>query len=155
MNTYDETDFKSRLLDEYKILQDKIDKIGAFRFTIKGWSVTAVIAAPLATSSKGLATTLIISVGLVLMLIFFFLLEYEQVMLSRLFGNRAGRLEDAFRGISRGKGEQVQRALPVPYTAHELVLSGRHKRSPDRGPDDRQAADKWRAIRQAHFGFYL
>jgi len=42
---FDEADFKQRLTDEYKILQDKIDKIGGFRFTIKGWSVTAVIAA--------------------------------------------------------------------------------------------------------------
>ena len=36
------------MIDEYKILQDKIDKIGGFRFTIKGWSVTAVIAANIA-----------------------------------------------------------------------------------------------------------
>ncbi|WP_157477658.1 hypothetical protein [Granulicella tundricola] len=31
-----------RLGDEYKILQDKIDKIGAFRVTIKGFSATAL-----------------------------------------------------------------------------------------------------------------
>jgi hypothetical protein len=37
--------FVNRLADEYKILQDKIDKIGAFRFTIKGWSITVIIAA--------------------------------------------------------------------------------------------------------------
>ena len=27
-------------LEEYKILQDKIDKIGDFRFKIKGWTIT-------------------------------------------------------------------------------------------------------------------
>ncbi len=31
-----ETEFVDQLEGEYKILQDKIDKIGAFRFTIKG-----------------------------------------------------------------------------------------------------------------------
>ena len=39
------------MTDEYKILQDKIDKIGGFRFTIKGWSVTAVVAATAAASA--------------------------------------------------------------------------------------------------------
>lgn len=48
---FDEADFKARLIDEYKILQDKIDKIGGFRFTIKGWSVTAVIAASAASTT--------------------------------------------------------------------------------------------------------
>jgi hypothetical protein len=33
------------MMDEYKILQDKIDKIGGFRFTVKGWSVTITTAA--------------------------------------------------------------------------------------------------------------
>jgi len=74
--TYDETEFKSRLTDEYKILQDKIDKIGAFRFTIKGWSVTAVVAASAAgAASKSLSTVFTLSVALVFMLIFFFFLR--------------------------------------------------------------------------------
>ncbi|MGB6942140.1 MAG: hypothetical protein WBE37_07090 [Bryobacteraceae bacterium] len=37
-------DLLDQLSSEYKILQDKIDKIGAFKFTIRGWSVTIVIA---------------------------------------------------------------------------------------------------------------
>lgn len=32
-----ETEFLDKLENEYKILQDKIDKIGAFRCTIKRW----------------------------------------------------------------------------------------------------------------------
>ena len=94
---YDEDEFKKRLTDEYKILQDKIDKIGAFRFTIKGWSVTAVVAASAAgAASKSLSTVLTLSGGLIVMLIFFFFLEYEQVLLSRLYAARAGSIEDAF-----------------------------------------------------------
>ena len=41
------------LSDEYKILQDKIDKIGAFRFTIKGWSVTVIAVSVAAGSAFG------------------------------------------------------------------------------------------------------
>jgi hypothetical protein len=51
---FEPDDFKKRLTDEYKILQDKIDKIGSFRFTIKGWSVSAVLAA---SAAAGSATT--------------------------------------------------------------------------------------------------
>jgi len=162
MNSYDERDFKGRLSEEYKILQDKIDKIGAFRFTIKGWSITAVIAASAAASGKGLATAFTISLGLVLMLIFFFLLEYEQVRCSRLFGDRAGRLEDAFKKISLGKGREVYADLPVPHTAHELVWAGHRTKSFGRGPQYREGTkawkgwvEKWHASRQAHFGFYV
>jgi hypothetical protein len=162
--TYDEADFKGLLSDEYKILQDKIDKIGGFRFTIKGWSVTAVIAASAAASaSKSLSTVCTISLGLVLMLSFFFWLEFEQVRLSRLFGSRAGRLEDAFRRISRGKGKEVHAIFPVPYTAHELVLSS-HRPRPLHGRGQQHSAtlqsptpwaDRWHVCRQAHIGFYI
>ena len=34
--------YRGRLAEEYKILQEKMDKIGGFRITIKGWSATAV-----------------------------------------------------------------------------------------------------------------
>src|SRR6266849_962940 len=100
-----EKDLVGRLADEYKILQDKIDKIGAFRFTIKGWSVTVVIAAGAAgANTQSLLAALTLSVGAAVMLWFFFQLELEQVRLSRLFGYRAGRLEEAFRKIDLGKG---------------------------------------------------
>src|SRR6267154_5661686 len=46
-----ETEFVDKLENEYKILQDKIDKIGAFRFTIKGWSITVILAAAFAGAS--------------------------------------------------------------------------------------------------------
>ena len=48
-----EEEIVSRLADEYRIIQDKIDKIGAFRFTIKGWSVTVIIGA-IAAGAVGL-----------------------------------------------------------------------------------------------------
>ena len=65
---------------EYQILQDKLDKIGAFRFTIKGWSVTvtaASLAAATATNASALVATLPLFIALV-----FFLLEWRQHRLS-------------------------------------------------------------------------
>lgn len=153
---YDENDFKERLSDEYKILQDKIDKIGAFRFTIKGWSVTAVIAAVIAASASGtpdksMAVACTISLGLLLMLIFFFWLEFEQVRLSRLFGYRAGEIEEAFKKIDRGKGRELSAVFPVPFTAHAVALAGRGRQL--------QGSSKWaerrRICKQAHALFYI
>lgn len=156
----DETEFKDRLSDEYKILQDKIDKIGAFRFTIKGWSITAVVGALATASGRRLSTTLILALGLVSMMFFFFWLEYEQVRLSRLFGARAARIEDAFRRISRSKA--IFASFPVPFTAHELGLAGHHQKL--RGRSQRPAAapkaskpsgERWRICKQAHIVFYF
>jgi hypothetical protein len=158
---YDEDNFKSRLFDEYRILQDKMDKIGAFRFTVKGWSITAVIAASAAANGKSLATVFTISIGLVVMLDFFLLVEREQVRWSTIFGNRAGRIEDAFTKVRHGKGLDVYGTFPVPYTAHELVLAAHRRRTPPQKPGikDRQKTEirayKWRECRQAHVEFYV
>jgi hypothetical protein len=163
--TYDVGSLKGRLSDEYKILQDKIDKIGSFRFTIKGWSVTAVIAASAAASTTGrLTTALTVSVGLVLMLAFFFWLEFEQVRLSWLFGDRAARVEDAFRQIDRGKGMEVHVLFRVPYTAHESALAGyRRKSQPERYRGQKSTestqrsrwAERWHISLKADILFYL
>jgi hypothetical protein len=118
---FDEADFKRRLADEYKILQDKIDKIGGFRFTIKGWSVTAVIAASAAGSaSRNPLTVTTVSLGLAFMLWFFFRFELEQVKLSRLFGDRVRALEETFRTLDRNKGTTTSAPILVPYTGHEI-----------------------------------
>jgi hypothetical protein len=158
---FDESDFKNRLSDEYKILQDKIDKIGGFRFTIKGWSITAVVAGIGIGGKSGLATACVVALGLVVMLFFFFSLEHEQVKQSRLFGNRARQIEDAFRRIRRGKGEEVFASFPVPYLAHDLVLAKVQERSKSRGSGSslptnpsEQGNTRWRSLKEAHIGLY-
>ena len=158
------TDYKSRLLDEYKILQDKIDKIGAFRFTIKGWAITAVVGASAAgTTTKSLLTGLTICLGLALLLGIFFYLEFEQVKLSRLFGNRARRLESTFRQIDRGLIAKRSARISVPYIASEIALASHRQSSPSQA-GSRQAheanrsfkwAEFWHVGRQAHVFLYL
>lgn len=158
-------DFIRRLGDEYKMLQDKIDKIGAFRFTIKGWSVTAVIAASAASSNaKSLITILTVSSGLAIMVAFFFWIELEQVKLSRLFGDRARRLENAFVRIDRKRGELAKLPFPVPFTVNEIAFAGARRRVLHSGrlnqiedplPLSRRLADGWRLWRRTHVFFYM
>jgi hypothetical protein len=164
---FDEAEFRRRLADEYKILQEKIDKIGGFRFTIKGWSVTAVIAASAAGSaSKSLLTVITISVGLAFMLWFFFRFELEQVRLSRLFGERARTLEETFRNLDRNKGTTTRAPIVVPYTAHEIgqaKYKGKQRllaEQASRGSFQIAALRSrwvrwWHVLEQAHIYFYL
>jgi hypothetical protein len=122
-------DLKKRLTDEYKILQDKIDKIGAFRFTIEGWAVAAVGAAVAAASAtKSLAVASFVSSGLAILVVFFFNFEVEQVRLSRLFGSLAGKIERAFHEIDT---QGLRRVFQSPVIGREIVKAKeirRHRR---------------------------
>ena len=162
---FDEAEFKRRLADEYKILQDKMDKIGGFRFTIKGWSVTAVIAASAAGSaSKSLLTVITISVGLAFMLLFFFWFELEQVKLSRLFGDRVRKLEGTFKVLDRSKGTTASAPTLVLYIAHEIgqakykqrLLAEEASRRPFKFGEIWDAwVKRWQVFKQADVSFYL
>lgn len=161
---FDDADFKKRLIDEYKILQDKMDKIGGFRFTIKGWSVTAVIAASAAGSTASLLTVTMIGIGLAFMLCFFFLFEFQQVKLSRIFGDRARKLEASFRLIDRSNGKMTGAPISVPYMAHEIALASYQQRllreRPSRGSRRenrlwKRWVDRWPVVKQADVYFYL
>jgi len=77
---------------EYAMLQDKIDKIGGFRFTIKGWALTlstGALVAAFATSLEPLVAIFLIS-GLLFGL---WSLEWRQAKLTDLFQSRTLRLE--------------------------------------------------------------
>lgn len=77
---------------EYAILQEKIDKIGGFRFTIKGWALTlstGALVAAFATSLNSLVAIFLIS-GLVFGL---WSLEWRQAKLTDLFQGRTLRIE--------------------------------------------------------------
>jgi hypothetical protein len=83
----------SYLSDEYKILQDKLDKIGGFRFTIKGWSVTVVIGGLVAAVTGKSILPVVVGIVLTVCLVGFFTFERQQVLLSRRFGRRALDIE--------------------------------------------------------------
>ncbi len=89
------------LRDEYKILQDKIDKIGAFRFTIRGWSVTAVVGGFLAGSGIKSLPMPLISISVTITLLSFVRFEKQQVVLSNQYMARAREVEELIRTNQR------------------------------------------------------
>jgi hypothetical protein len=114
-------DWMARLMDEYKILQDKIDKIGGFRFTVKGWSVTLTTAALAAAGAAKIPYYL--PPGLVLLVVVFFLLEHEQWERSLRFGRRASEIEDALHRIRTDPSFDFARSLdPKKYECLSQVF---------------------------------
>ena len=108
-----------------KILQDKIDKIGAFRFTIKGWSLTLVVATVLAgTSSKALPIRLVLSLLFAFVVIFFFV-EKKQTDLSRSYVKRVLQIESTISNVLRktangSRLREFDRLEYAPGVAHYL-----------------------------------
>jgi len=104
--------------DEHKILQDKIDKVGAFRLTIKGWSVTAMIGVFLAiATNKGFSPTAS-ALGLDVLFVFFFWFEREQVHHSWKYIARAGKIEFQIDKFRRAAGERVLFSSPDIVRSH-------------------------------------
>jgi hypothetical protein len=115
----------SLLLEEYKLLQDKIDKIGAFRFTIKGWAVTATVGALVAIASgKGFSPSAS-SFAIDVLLLFFFFFEREQVNLGWVFNNRVRQIEVQFDRRRRARG--VRTTFSTPNIARSLFGAKRKK----------------------------
>jgi hypothetical protein len=115
-----------RLSFEYQILQDKIDKIGAFRFTIRGWSVTLVAASIFTFDTKKLIPPNALLL-LVLFVVSFFLLEHKQNKLQGLYQDRVFEIEKHIWRISRADGNPSDsRDGFAPRIAH--LLSGYGKR---------------------------
>ena len=117
------------LMREYQILQEKIDKIGGFRFTIKGWALTldtgAVVAAFATSLDRRLSILLVLGVVGAL-----WLLELRQTHLSEIFQNRAFRIEKVVmrRLTSHGlRRADVALLMGVPGIASEIrsPLEGR------------------------------
>ena len=155
--TQDEGEFVTRLADEYKILQDKIDKIGAFRFTIKGWSITVIIGALFAGSATGSLPSWMWLASLLVLIVAFFVFEMQQTKLSRSFGRRAIDLENIISRIlrkdakNRGSNDFIILQF-VPGIAHHLGHD--HRRPRRRGPVPKWKS-LWKSFSDAHVGFYL
>jgi hypothetical protein len=150
-----ETQFVDKLENEYKILQDKIDKIGAFRFTIKGWSITVILAAAFASSTVQTPPWLWL-ISLLLFLALFFIFELEQTKLRYKFGERCILIESAITQVLRTAATSSDVALVrtsfvklrfVPGITNHL-----YKKSPGR---DLHAWSTWRTYREADISFYI
>ncbi|MFL6303338.1 MAG: hypothetical protein ACJ72H_07335 [Candidatus Sulfotelmatobacter sp.] len=105
---------------EYRLLQDKIDKIGAFRFTIRGWSVTLVIASIIAAGSSKVVSPYFL--GLLLLFLYaLYATERKQNRHGVIFGDRAFFLERKIREELRNRTEGETLVVGFyPGIAHHL-----------------------------------
>jgi hypothetical protein len=111
-----------QLTSEYRIIQDKIDKIGSFYFTVRGWSVTLVIASIFATGSNKTISPFLLFFLLFFVLLFYFI-ERKQSRLGSLLGKRALQIEKEVHRIIRSnssQGKPRQDIGPTPWIAYHL-----------------------------------
>lgn len=150
-----ETQFVDKLENEYKILQDKIDKIGAFRFTIKGWSITVILAAAFAGASALKIPAWLWLISLFCFLVSFFSFELEQTKLRRKFGLRCISIESAItrvlRTVATRSGNAIVRASFVKLRFVPGITNHLHKRS---AGSDLEEWSRWRIFREADGLFY-
>lgn len=109
-----------QLTGEYRIIQEKIDKIAAFRFTIRGWSVTLVVALAFGANSLKLPPYWILSAFLPL--VAFLLMERSQGKNSHILTGRAVRIEKRIWAILLLSSPDSEIAIGgmVPRLAHDL-----------------------------------
>src|SRR5437899_887569 len=95
------------LLEEYKILQSKIDTIGEDRFKVRAWSVTITLG--LIIGEKLFDAIPPPALGLALAsVVLFHMLEHRQRDLARRVGGRAREIERILRRLSRiGSEEKI------------------------------------------------
>lgn len=90
---------------EYRILQDKLDKIGGFRTTIRGWSVTLVVASIIAAGSSKQVSPFFLSL-LFIFIYAFDAMERKQNRYANIFGARILQLERRMREELRGRRQE-------------------------------------------------
>lgn len=114
-----------QLTSEYQIIQDKIDKIGSFRFTVRGWSVTLVIGSIFAAGSDKEVSPFLVLLLIVFVLMFYFS-ERKQNRFEYVFGDRAFRIERDLRRIIRSNApaQKLRNDIgPTPWIAYHLKVS--------------------------------
>jgi hypothetical protein len=88
---YEQTDLVKLYWEEYKLLQDKIDKIGTFKFQIKSWVATLIIAG--IVGGKAADAPWYAFLSLVAVVLTFWALEENQAVRGRQYGERAFSLQ--------------------------------------------------------------
>lgn len=111
---------------EYRILQDKLDKIGGFRTTIRGWSVTLVIASIIAAGSSKQVSPYFLSL-LFIFIYAFYAMERKQNQYGILFGARVLNLEKRMREELRIQVQDNPVLGFYPGIAHHLHSSLKRK----------------------------
>jgi hypothetical protein len=114
---------------EYGILQDKLDKIGGFRTTIRGWSVTLVIASIIAAGSSKQVSPYFLSL-LFVFVYAFYAMERKQNRYGNIFGARILQLEKRMREELKPHVKDSSILGFYPGIAHHLHSSLKRNSSP-------------------------
>ena len=115
------------LLEEYKILLPKIDKIGDYRFIVRGWSATIVLGLLFGSSAANVPPYIVLLalpiVGL------FYLMEANQNVLQVVLMKRATSLERTIQAASATRyvdpNPYADPIGPVPGIATAINRSGK------------------------------
>jgi len=119
----------SLLLEEYKLIQDKIDKLGEDKFKVRSWCFTLLTGGAVAVKYLGILDGN--AVGPWLLLAFlpavaaFHLVELRQRQIGRQYGFRAAEIER----IWRSRQQDVENRSSTPNLATYLIQAGRNERS--------------------------
>jgi hypothetical protein len=108
-----------RLSSEYEIVQDKIDKIGAFRFTIRGWTVTLVTGVIVAVANTRFFSPFA-PLFLLVLLYIFASIERKQNRNQEILEDRAFEIEVEWRRSNSGYGRGQDAQVMSPWIAHTL-----------------------------------
>ena len=112
------TELARLLIEEYRLVQTKIDNIGGFKFRVRGWSITAASGLLIASSSDPLPNAACLLAPLVI--IAFAYLEQEQDELALALGNRARLIENVLDRLTveRDEPERLKEAYKRTIPNH-------------------------------------
>lgn len=113
--------FLEGLYEEYKILQDKIDKIADFGLKVRGWCITLQSAIIVALVSGKLLvdshSQYLVVIFMFLVVTLFHFLEQEQIETRKILSERARKVEFAIDRLMVVRDEPRARSLAINNAA--------------------------------------
>lgn len=128
------TQVQSMLMEEYKIIQGKIDRIGEDKFKIRSWSFTLLTGGVAAAKFTGALENSYSGPFLILLFIpavwAFQLVENRQRQIGKRLGLRAAAIENEWRRFFRIRSGSD---LGTPRLANDFIREGRRERQDKHG----------------------
>jgi len=119
----------SLLLEEYKLIQGKIDNLGEYKFKVRSWCFTILTGGFAAIKFSGVLEDYSFSPPMLLLFLpvigAFHLVELRQHQISKRLGFRAAAIEREWRSI----GLSFERRSLTPQLANHLIQEGREENS--------------------------
>jgi len=120
---------------EYRIIQDKLDKIGEFKFKIRGWSITIQSALLIAIFTQRFSFIFLAICLLGLVPLLFHFLEQQQEHIGKALADRAIDLEKAIDRLTFERYESARKKINLDsiiinkvYGAPRIGVSIRHRK---------------------------